>query len=232
MRKLVPLGIALCLVLAAFVSPIRTSSAQGAGLVSSILNRMERNQRSLKSLRANITMEKYNAQLRDKDGYRGIVAYIPGAGRSAFVRLEWTQPQHEILTVANNSYQLYRPRLNTVIEGSSRSVHNKADNDLLKLLNMNAAQFRSEFGEFQDVQEDTLWGGVRTWHFKAMPKGPASYRHIEVWVDDNGMPVQLKMVEKNDDSTTVRLTDIARNASIPPGEFVQKLDPSVKRIKG
>ncbi len=232
MRKLVPLGIALCLVLAAFVSPIRTSSAQGAGLVSSILNRMERNQRSLKSLRANITMEKYNAQLRDKDGYRGIVAYIPGAGRSAFVRLEWTQPQHEILTVANNSYQLYRPRLNTVIEGSSRTVRNKADNDLLKLLNMNAAQFRSEFGEFQDVQEDTLWGGVRTTHFKAVPKGPASYRHIEVWVDDNGMPVQLKMVEKNDDSTTVRLTDIARNASIPPGEFVQKLDPSVKRIKG
>ncbi len=232
MRKLVPLGIALCLVLAAFVSPIRTSSAQGAGLVSSILNRMERNQRSLKSLRANITMEKYNAQLRDKDGYRGVVAYIPGAGRSAFVRLEWTHPQHEILTVANNNYQLYRPRLNTVIEGSSRTVRNKADNDLLKLLNMNAAQFRSEFGEFQDVQEDTLWGGVRTTHFKAVPKGPASYRHIEVWVDDNGMPVQLKMVEKNDDSTTVRLTDIARNASIPPGEFVQKLDPSVKRIKG
>jgi len=193
---------------------------------------MERNQRSLKSLRANITMEKYNAQLRDKDGYRGVVAYIPGAGRSAFVRLEWTHPQHEILTVANNNYQLYRPRLNTVIEGSSRTVRNKADNDLLKLLNMNAAQFRSEFGEFQDVQEDTLWGGVRTTHFKAVPKGPASYRHIEVWVDDNGMPVQLKMVEKNDDSTTVRLTDIARNASIPPGEFVQKLDPSVKRIKG
>src|SRR5438445_6099336 len=141
MKKLVPLGLAILLLFGAIVTPLRTTRAQSAGLVSSILNRMERKQRSLKSLRANITMEKYNAQLRDKDGYRGIVAYIPGAGRSAFVRLEWTQPQHEILTVANSSYQLYRPRLNTVIEGSSRTVRNKADNDLLKLLNMNAAQF-------------------------------------------------------------------------------------------
>ena len=231
MKKLVPLGLAILLLFGAIVNPLRTTSAQSAGLVSSILNRMERNQRSLKSLRANITMEKYNAQLHDKDGYRGVVAYIPGAGRSAFVRLEWTHPQHEILTVANNSYQLYRPRLGTVIEGNTRSTP-KQDNDLLKLLNMNAAQFRSQFGSFQDVQEDTLWGGVHTTHFKAVPKGPASYRHIEVWVDDNGMPVQLKMVEKNDDSTTVRLTDIAKNASIPMDEFTQKLDPSVKRIKG
>ena len=232
MKRLVPLGLAVALLFTAIANPHRTANAQSAGLVSSIFNRMEKNQRTLKSLRANIAMEKYNAQLRDKDNYRGTLKYIPGAGRSAFVLLEWTSPQHEILAVANNSYMLYRPRLNTVIVGTTRSVHDRKDNDAMRLINMSAAQLRSEFGASQDVQEETLWGGVHTQHFKVIPKGPASYKHIEVWVDDSGMLVQTKMVEKNDDSTTVRLTDIAKNAPMSLDEFTLKLDPSVKRIKG
>ena len=231
MKRLVPLGLAVALLFTAIANPHRTANAQ-AGLVSSIFSRMEKNQRSLKTLRANIAMEKYNAQLHDKDNYRGTLKYIPGAGRSAFVLLEWTSPQHEILAVANNSYMLYRPRLNTVIVGSTRSVHDKKDTDAIRLINMSAAQLRSEFGASQDVQEETLWGGVHTQHFKVIPKGPASYKHIEVWVDDSGMLVQTKMVEKNDDSTTVRLTDIAKNEPMSPGVFVLNLDPSVKRIKG
>jgi len=193
---------------------------------------MEKNQRSLKSLRANIAMEKYNAQLHDKDNYRGVLLYIPGAGRSGYVKLEWTSPQHEILTVANGPYCLYRPRLNQAICGTTGSMPRGTNNDVLKLMNMSSTQLRSEFGPFQDVTEETLWGGVHTTHFRVVPKGPASYKHIEAWVDDSGMLVQTKMVEKNDDSTTVRLTGIAKNAPISPGEFIQKFDPSVKRIKG
>lgn len=231
MKKLVLLGIAVAVLFAAMIKPSQISNAQTAGLTSSILNRMEKNRQNMKTLRANISMEKYNAQLRDKDNYRGILLYIPGAGRSASVRLEWTSPQHEILAVSNNEFQLYRPRLGQVIYGNTKSTGDKKSNDVLRLMSMSAAQLRSEFGPFQDVEDVTLWGGVRTTHFKVVPKGAASYKHIEVWVDDSGMPVQTKMVEKNDDSTTVRLTDIARNAPISKDELTLKLDPSVKRIK-
>jgi len=208
--------------------------AQGPGFVSSLLTRMEKNQRSLKSLRANIGMVKYNAQLRDEDKYQGIVLYIPGAAgsSSAFVRLEWTQPQHEILAVQNGSYTLYRPRLNMAIEGRTGSMKSQKDSDVLSLMNMSAAQLRTRFGEFQDQREETLWGGVWTQHFKVTPKTAASYKYIEVWVDKEGMPVQTKMVEKNDDSTTMRLTNVEKNASIPLDQFKLKLDSNVKRVKG
>ena len=65
-----------------------------------------------------------------------------------------------------------------------------------------------------------------------MPKSAASYKYIEVWIDDSGMPVQTKMVEKNDDSTTMRLSNIARNQNIDKSVFDLKLDSSVKKIKG
>ncbi len=202
--------------------------------MSSILNRLDKYKQNLKTLHANISMVKYNAQLRDEDKYQGVVFYIPGAAgsSSAFVRLEWTQPQHEILTVGNGLYSLYRPRLGTVIEGKTGSIKSQKDGDVLALMNMSATQLRTKFGEFQDTREETLWGGVWTEHFKVTPKTAASYKYIELWVDKEGMPVQTKMVEKNDDSTTVRLLNVAKNQNIPMDTFKQKFDGNVKHVKG
>jgi outer membrane lipoprotein-sorting protein len=223
----------VALMLAALVTiPLPATNAQ-AGLVSSLLSKMERNRQSLKTLTADISMEKYNSQLRDSDKYYGTVRYIPAGGRAAsFVRLDWNKPQQEILIVAGGKYLLYRPRLKQVIEGNTSSVNNKKDNGVLELLNLSAAQLRSRFGDFQDQREETIWGGVHTTHLKAIPKTAASYQYIELWVDDSGMPVQTKMVEKNDDSTTMRLSNVDKNSDIPMSTFKLDLDSSVKRIKG
>ena len=148
------------------------------------------------------------------------------------MRLEWTSPQHETLAISKGSYMFYRPRLNTVIVGTTSSVGGAKNNDVLQLMSMSAAQLRTRFGEFQDVRDETLGGGVWTQHFRVTPKGAASYKYIEVWVDDSGMPVQTKMVEKNDDSTTVRLSNITKNQNIDKSVFELKLDSSVKKIKG
>jgi outer membrane lipoprotein-sorting protein len=235
MKKIFPLVLVVALLGGgmAFV-PASRASGQTAGLVSSILSRMEKNKRNLKSLRANISMTKYNSQLRDSDSYTGLVLYIPGASGNSgsFVRLEWTRPQHEILAVANGSYTLYRPRLNQAYRGKTGAIKSQKDSDVLALMNMSATQLRTRFGDFEDLRDETLWGGVWTQHFKVTPKGAASYKYIEVWVDGDGMPVQTKMVEKNDDSTTVRLTNIERNASIPMDQFKLSLDSSTKIIKG
>ena len=225
----------LAVILLAAMATSSASRAVGqAGLVSSVLSRMERAKQSLKTLRANISMSKYNSQLRDTENFSGIVLYIPGAAgsASALMRLEWNKPQHEILAVSNGNYSLYRPRLNMVIEGKTGSMKSQKDGDVLALINMSAAQLRTKFGNFQDEREETLWGGVRTTHFTAVPKTAASYKYIEIWVDDSGMPVQTKMVEKNDDSTTLRLSNVEKNQAIPPGEFKLKLDANVKHVKG
>src|SRR5258706_7996409 len=115
MKKLFSISLIAGLALAMYL-PATPAGAQ-AGLISSMYTRMQRSQQSLKTLRANISMQKYNSQLRDKDEYNGMIFYIPGPGgsRASMLRLEWTSPQHETLTVANGSYALYRPRLGTVI---------------------------------------------------------------------------------------------------------------------
>mgnify|MGYP001138865918 CR=1 FL=1 len=233
MKRLFPLSIILALVVGAVITSPKAANGQSAGLVSSVLNRMERNRQSLKSLKASLSMEKYNAQLRDKENYSGWVLYVPSSGRDASVRIEWQRPQHEILNVAKGQYTLFRPRLNTAIVGKSGSVKGKAGaGGILELMYMSKQQLEAKFQPVQDVREETLWGGVSTIHLTLVPKGGASFKYAEIWVDSAGMPVQTKIVEKNDDATTMLLSGLERNLKISSEEFTMKLDSSVKIVKG
>ena len=231
MRKLVsPFMLLAVLTAGFFVSAPKSANAQSAGLVSSVLNNMERNRRSLRSLKANLSMEKYNAQLRDSDKYSGTFLYVPGVGRNASVRIEWQKPQHEILAVSNDKFTLFRPRLNMAYVGSSKSKKNAAGG-VMEMMYLSRQQLEARFQPVQDVREETLWGGVSTIHLTLVPKGNASFKYAEIWVDGNGMPVQTKIVEKNGDATTMRLLNMERNAKISGDLFTLKLDSNVKIVK-
>ncbi|HZE73478.1 MAG TPA: outer membrane lipoprotein carrier protein LolA [Pyrinomonadaceae bacterium] len=233
MKRLIPLSLIGMMIVTTFVvfSPTAVHG-QGAGLVSAVLNRMEKNRQSLRSLRAGISMEKYNSQLRDSEKFNGVILYEPSGATEASVRIEWRSPQHEILTVSNGKYILFRPRLNMAYTGSSRSSKvNSGSGGLLSLVYMSRRELESRFQPVQDVREETLWGGVSTIHIKLTPKKNEGFKYAEIWVDGGGMPVQTKIVEKNDDATTVRLTGLERNIKISAEEFAIKLDSSVKIVK-
>lgn len=232
MKRLFCSGLMIALLVSAFAVVTPTANGQGAGLVSSVLSRMEKNRQTLKSLRAGIHVVKYNSQLGVEDKYSGVVIYLPGAGRQAAVRIDWTSPRKEVLAVNNNQYTLFRPALKVAYKGSSNKMNgdNKAGS-LLEMMNMSRAQLELRFQPVKDVREETLWGGVGTIHLTLVPKGKSSYKYAEVWIDSAGMPVQAKIVEKNDDSTTMRLTGLEKNPRISSGDFDVKLDSSVKIVK-
>ena len=102
---------------------------------------------------------------------------------------------------------------------------------LMEMMNMSRGQLESRFHPVKDVREETLWGGVGTIHLTLVPKGNAGYKYAEVWIDSGGMPVQTKIVEKNDDSTTMRLTALEKNHKINSSDFDVKLDSNVKIVK-
>ena len=155
---------------------------------------------------------------------------MPGAGKSAAVKIEWTSPQHEILAIANNKYTIFRPRLGTAIQGDSRKAPKASG--MLDMMYMSRQQLEARFQPVQDVREETLWGGVSTIHLTLVPKGNASYKYAEVWIDNGGMPVQTKIVEKNDDATTMRLTSLEKNIKMSQGDIEVKLPSDVKIVKG
>jgi outer membrane lipoprotein-sorting protein len=210
-----------------------TTNGQGAGLVSSVLSRLEKNRQNLKSLRAGISMVKYNSQLGVEDKYNGVVIYLPGAGRQASVRIDWSSPRREVMSVKDNKYTIFRPALMVAYTGDARKMKGSDGkaSGLLDMMNMSKQQLETRFQPVKDVREETLWGGVSTIHLTLVPKGNSGYKYAEVWIDSAGMPVQTKIVERNDDSTTMRLTSLEKNQKISQSDFDIKLDSSVKIVK-
>ena len=79
---------------------------------------MDLNNQNLKTLRANITMDKYNPQLDEHDKSSGKTSYLSKTvNGTMYVRVDWSKPVEEQMSVIGESYELYRPRLNQVIQG-------------------------------------------------------------------------------------------------------------------
>jgi outer membrane lipoprotein-sorting protein len=229
MKRFVPLVLFPALLCMAALAAPKATHAQGAGLVSSVLSRLEKNRASLKSLRAGITIEKHNSQIGSNEKLEGLVVYLPGSGRQASLRIDWTRPTSETLAVAKGRYQLYRPRLGIVYTGNQSKA--PQGSGLIDMMYMSRQQLETRFQPLQDVREENLGGGVSTIHLTLIPKGNAGYKYAEIWIDSAGMPIQTKIVEKNDDTTTMRLTKLQKNVPVSSGDFELKLDSNVKVVK-
>src|SRR5215813_1075521 len=155
MKRLIPAGLIVALIVSAlgFVYPARTNG-QGAGLVSAVLNRMEKNRQTLKTLRAGINVVKYNSQLGVEDKYTGVVIYMPTSGRQASVRIDWSSPRRETLAVNNNKYTIFRPAQGIAYVGDPRRNKDNKTSGLLEMMNMSRQQLEARFQPVKDVREE------------------------------------------------------------------------------
>jgi len=209
------------------------TDARAQNLLGEILNRMDAHNKSLQSLRARIKMVKTNVQIGEDDLYEGSVQYLPAPSKEKIrVRVDWEKPAVEQLAVGNGQYILYRPRLNQAIVGRiDNAKGNAGAGGALAFLSMNRAQLKANY-DVVYLGEETVGGSTRTWHLRLTPKIPGAYNSADLWVDVNGMPLQAKIVEKNNDSTTVYLYDIQKNVPVDSSVFAIKPPKGTKIVQG
>lgn len=197
-----------------------------------ILNRMDANNKSLQTLRSNVTMVKYNDQLKESDTTEGTAMYIPAKAQEPYVRIDWTKPVQEVLATWKGNYILYRPRLNQAIKGKTKDAKGGGKaGGALSFINMSKAQLKANYGIVY-MGAEKLSNGTETVHLQLTPKTVTSYKMAEIWVDKDGMPVQAKIIEANDDWTTVLLSNIQKNINLNPKDFPPKMPSNVEYIKG
>lgn len=216
------------------ISAASSTQVLGQDVIGTILRRMDANNKALKSLKSSIKMDKLNSQLGESDVSEGTVQYLPAATKEKVrVRIDWAKPAVEHLSVGGGKYMLFRPRLQQAIVGNvdSSPKSNAGAGNALAFMTMSRDQLKANY-DVTYQGEATVNGSVKTWHLKLTPKNATSYRSADLWVDPNGMPVQAKILEKNNDTTTIQLTNIERNATIPPDVFSIKPPKGTKIIPG
>lgn len=227
MKRLLKAVIAIS-IFAGFFSVTETSAQDK---LREILNRMDTHNKSMTTLRAKVTMVKTNAQLGDSDTSVGTALYAKGKARNPLVRINWDKPQ-ESLAIRDGQYIMYRPRLELAITGSTSNAGKDAKGgSALAFMNMSKTELRANYDVALLSENVTLSSGARTLHIQLTPKNRTSYKSAELWVDPDGMPQQTKIIEQNNDTTTVLLTNLEKNVkldgaafqiSLPKGTKIQK----------
>jgi len=205
--------------------------AKAQGVLSEILKRMDSMNKSLVSLKADVRMEKLNAQLGETDTTSGTTSYLPKTSkRVMYARIDWTKPVQEQIVIIGDAYKLYRPRLNQVIVGKvDKAAHsNKVPGNALAFMSMSKAQLQENYSVNYIGQETA--GGSSTWHLELVPKTKTSYKTAELWVDSDGMPIQAKVIEQNNDTSTILLSNVQKNVTISASDFNLALPKGVKQI--
>lgn len=205
----------------------------GQLLLNEILKRMDQHHKALSSLQANVIMEKYNAQLDEKDVFEGVVKYLPKtARRNMYVRLDWNKPVIEQIAVIGNTYTLYRPRLGQVYIGKTDEARNNARvGNALAFMSMSRQELKENY-TVNYLGKERIRGGIETWYLELVPKKSSSYKAAYLWVDVDGMPRQARVVENNGDTTTVLLYDIQKNVTLRGSDFEIKYPSYIKPIRG
>ncbi len=211
---------------------VSTVSAQGP--LGTILNRMDAHYKGLSSLKSDVTMVKTDSVLNESDTFQGTTSFLPKSNKRAmYARIDWKKPVVEHIVVIGDKYQLYRPSLKQVIEGQTgKAKNNAAAGGALAFVSMSKDQLKANyFVKF--IGEEQLSGGKGTVHLELTPKVKTTYKLADLWVDGDGMPLQAKITENNNDTTTVLLSNVQKNAAIQTSLFTLDYDrKKVKIIKG
>jgi len=210
--------------LAAAILFCSADQARSQSGIREVLRRMDTHNKSLQSLKADVTLVKYDAALKVTDTTIGETTYIPETKKQKLLmRLDWKtengRSKEESVAIKNGKFTLYQPRLNQVTTGSiKKGKANPNINPVFGFMNMNQNELKAQYG-FKYLGEEQVKSGQKTWHLELTPKVKVSYKSADLWVDTDGMPVQVRMVAPNNDTTTVLLSNLHKNETVQSSIF-------------
>lgn len=225
----IPIRLVLVTISLTLFFTLAAPAAKAQLVIPEILKRIAIHQKSLSSLRSKVTMVKYDSQLKEGDSFKGTLIYSSSEAKQLLLKIDWTKPRLESLSFINGQYIVYIPRLRQVIVGKIDKTKDAQFINALSFLHMTRKQIKGNYNISYRGQEKVT-DDTDTWHLLITPKMPAIYKSAELWIDRNGMPIQAKVLQANDDSTTVLLSDFKKNETINFADFQPNLS-SVKGIK-
>lgn len=200
-------------------STLFVRESHGQNVLREILKRMDAHNNALQTLKADVTMVKYDATLKVTDTRTGSTSYLPAKkkGKRAF-RLDWATENgralQETIAVIGDDVEAYQPRLHLVRKGrTQQSKGSKGLGSAFGFLSMSKAEINANY-DVVYLGDEQIKTGERTWHLQLTPYKAANYKNAEIWVDKDGMPRQMKINEVNNDYSAILLSAIIKNDTI------------------
>lgn len=201
-------------------------------LLTGILNKMDKAHQDLKTLRAEIAQQKTNAQIGVSDNEYGSLIYKPSSGRSkGKLRIDYTRPSRDTIALVGDSVVYYQPRINQVFKSTIAKAAKGKVGGFTQLIGLDGS-VKSLAGNYHiEFLRDEAVNGQMTTLLRLTPKSGGQFTTIDIWVNQqNWIPAQWRLVERNGDFTIVSLKNIQLNSPIPDTAFNVTIPGGVKVV--
>ncbi len=203
-------------------------------LLTGILNKMEKAHQDLKSLKAELVLQKTNTQIQITDTEYASLLYKPGAGKSKQkLRIDYTKPSKDVIAVDGDNFTFYQPRINQAFKGLASKLSKGKPGGFAQFIAIGLnGSLRSASGKYQVsfVKDETI-SGMMTSVLRLTPQSSDQFTIIDVWVNQqNWLPMQWKVTERNGDLTVVTLRNLQLNANVPDNAFAVNLPSGTKIV--
>lgn len=196
-------------------------AAAGAADRDQVLAALASRGRELRTMRAEFVQVKRSAVLGDEERTTGTVSLgVPGR-----LRWDYLTPEPSAMLIRDGRFARYFPRTRQVFRGPARG-----EADLLVGFGPGAADLGRKY-VVTLVGEEAL-AGERAHRLRLEPRAPGLFSLIELWVDAlRSVPLQTRLTEPTDDTTTIRFSGVVLNGALPADAFELKLPKDVVEVR-
>ncbi|MFN0084564.1 MAG: LolA family protein [Blastocatellia bacterium] len=233
MKRIAALAVIVGMFIGVSVGPNRAHAFQPQ-LLTGILNKMEKANQELKSLKADLVLQKTNTQLSITDTEYGVLLYKPGAVKGKQrLRIDYTKPSKDIISVDGDNFTFYQPRINQAMKGVASKLAKGKQGGFAQFISIGlSGSLKSTSGKYNVsfVKDETV-NGVTASVLRLTPKAADLFTSVDIWVNQqNWLPVQIKGTERNGDYTVVAFRNPQVNAAISDSAFAVTLPAGTKIV--
>ncbi len=195
-----------------------------------VLKALDRESRSFQSLTANIERTKVTVVVNDTSTETGHV----WMRRDNKMRIELAPPDARTVLVTGNTLYLHNPGLKRVEEFDLGKHRTQLDKFLFLGFGTSAGDLKGDY--IITLQGESALDQRKVLLLELTPKKDEVRTHfsrIHLWIDlATWVPMQQRLVETGSgDHTTIRYTNVQRNASIPDARFRPNWPRETTKIK-
>ena len=235
MKKLISLAVIAGISLLIAGADRSASANTQAQLLTGILNKMEKAHLDLKSLKAEMVLERTNTQIGVTDSEFGQLLYKPGPQKSKQkLRIDYTKPSKDILAVDGDNFVFYQPRIKQALKGMASKYSKGKQGGLAQFITIALdGSLKSASGKYNiGFVKDEMVEGVMTSVLRLTPKSNDQFTSFDIWVNQqSGFPVRFSGTERNGDQTMVTLKNLQLNTNVPNNAFALDLPSGTKIVK-
>jgi outer membrane lipoprotein-sorting protein len=223
-------AIAIVIIVGSAFNALAPARPKPADDVDAVLNRIDKAGAAFRSMSAKLRRVQHTAAINEDNVDSGTILLKRGHRRDLRMLIDLTDPDRKTVAFSGHTVEIYYPKMHSIDELDVSKFKELLEQFLLLGFGTSRAELQASYN-LRLVGPDTV-GGQKTELLELIPKSKEVLQHLvklEMWVAENGYPIQQKFYEKGRDYELATYSEVKINPDLPDSALKLNVPNHTKR---